>query len=420
MNQLEARSGKIDFGVLFVILALMAIGWLSIFATGYKEGDFNVFDFSHAYGRQSVWIVSSLVLGLMIMVVDVRFLPRMAFPFFVGVLGLLFLVLALGTVISGSRSWIDLGAGVRLQPAEFAKYSAALFFAKYLSVPGVSFENSTHRRNMLLIVMIPAILVFFQGDTGSAIVFGSFILIFYRIGMSGFFVFLVFYIAALFVATLLIKQFLLLIVLLAVFSALIYLSRNKRTEIIRYLLMFFLSAVFIVSVNYIFSDVLKPHQKDRINVLIGKEYDPRGSAFNVNQSLIAIGSGGFEGKGFLQGTQTKYNFVPEQSTDFIFCTIGEEWGFVGSSVTVLLFVFLLIRLVVMAEKQRSDFSKYYIYSVAAIFFVHFLVNIGMTIAIVPVIGIPLPFVSYGGSAMWAFSLMMFTVLKLDMHRNSVL
>jgi rod shape determining protein RodA len=224
----------------------------------------------------------------------------------------------------------------------------------------------------------------------------------------------------LFVATLLIKQFVLLILLLAIFSALIYWSRKKRTEIIRFLLMLFLSTVFIVSVNYIFSDVLKPHQKDRINVLIGKEYDPRGSAFNVNQSLIAIGSGSFDGKGFLQGTQTKYNFVPEQSTDFIFCTIGEEWGFIGSSVTVLLFVFLLIRLIVMAEKQRSEFSKYYIYSIAAIFFVHFLVNIGMTIAVVPVIGIPLPFVSYGGSAMWAFSLMMFTVLKLDMHRNSVL
>ncbi|PKP04085.1 MAG: rod shape-determining protein RodA [Bacteroidetes bacterium HGW-Bacteroidetes-6] len=420
MNQLEARSGKIDFGVLFVILALMAIGWLSIFATSYQEGNFGLFDFSYAYGRQSVWILSSLILGLMIMIVDVRFLPRMSFSVFVGVLGLLLLVLALGTVISGSRSWIDLGAGVRLQPAEFAKYGAALFFAKYLSVPGVSFDNTTHRRNLLLIVLIPALLVFFQGDTGSAIVFGSFILIFYRIGMPGFYVFLVFYIAALFVATLLIKQFVLLLLLLAAFSALIYLSRNKRTEIIRFLLMFFMSAVFIVSVNYIFSEVLKPHQKDRINVLIGKEYNPRGSAFNVNQSLIAIGSGGFEGKGFLQGTQTKYNFVPEQSTDFIFCTVGEEWGFVGSSITVLLFVFVLIRLIILAEKQRSEFSKYYIYSVAAIVFVHFLVNIGMTIAVIPVIGIPLPFVSYGGSAMWAFTLMLFTVLKLNMHRNSVL
>ena len=359
-------------------------------------------------------------MGLAILLIDARFIPRMSFGVYVGVLFLLVLVLVVGTVTSGNRAWIELGAGVKLQPSEFAKYGAALFLAKFLSIPGIKFSNKKNRNAIFMIVLIPMFLVFLQGDTGSAIVFASFLLLFFRIGMPGFFIFLVIYISILFVATLLIKQIVLILILAGIFALLIYFFREKRKEIIRYLVMFFASAIFIVSVNYIFATVLKPHQKDRINVLIGKEYDPKGSAFNVNQSLIAIGSGGFSGKGFLQGTQTKYNFVPEQTTDFIFCTIGEQWGFWGSSVVVLLYVFLLIRLIMMAEKQRSDFSRYYIYAVAGIFFLHFFVNIGMTIALVPVIGIPLPFVSYGGSSLWAFTLMLFTVLKLNLHRNSVL
>ncbi len=420
MSQLESKTGKMDFWVLFIYIALMIIGWLSVFATGYREGPVGFFDFSMAYGRQSVWILTSVVMGLAILLIDARFIPRMSFGVYIGVLALLLLVLVLGTVISGNRAWIELGAGVKLQPSEFAKYGTALFLAKFLSIPGIKFSNKKNRNAIFMIVLIPMFLVFLQGDTGSAIVFGSFLFLFYRIGMPGFYVFLVMYVAALFVATLLIKQIVLILILAGIFSVLIYVYREKRKEIIRYLIMFFASAIFIVSVNYIFGTVLKPHQKDRINVLIGKEYDPKGSAFNVNQSLIAIGSGGFAGKGFLQGTQTKYNFVPEQTTDFIFCTIGEQWGFVGSSIIVLLYVFLLIRLVMMAEKQRSEFSRYYIYSVAGIFFLHFFVNIGMTIALVPVIGIPLPFVSYGGSSLWAFTLMLFTVLKLNLHRNSVL
>ena len=420
MSKLESRTGKMDFWVLFVYFALMIIGWLSIFATCYREGAVNIFDFSMAFGRQSVWILTSVLMGFAILLIDVRFIPRMSFGVYIGVLVLLLLVTVLGTVISGNRAWIELGAGVKLQPSEFAKYGTALFIAKFLSVPGIKFRNKKNRNAIFLIVLIPMFLVFIQGDTGSAIVFGSFLFLFYRIGMPGFYLFLVIHVVVLFVATLLIKQIILISILAGVFSVLIYIYRKKRKEIIRYLIMFFASAIFIVSVNYIFGKVLKPHQKDRINVLIGKEYDPKGSAFNVNQSLIAIGSGGFLGKGFLQGTQTKYNFVPEQTTDFIFCTIGEQWGFVGSTITVLLYVFLMIRLVMMAEKQRSAFSRYYIYSVAGIFYLHFFINIGMTIALVPVIGIPLPFVSYGGSSLWAFTLMLFTALKLNLHRNSVL
>ncbi|MPM26218.1 Peptidoglycan glycosyltransferase MrdB [bioreactor metagenome] len=420
MSQLESKTGKLDVWILLIYICLMIIGWLSVFATGYREGPVGIFDFSMAYGRQTLWIITSVIMGLAILLIDSRVIPRASFGIYIGILVMLLLVLVLGSVISGNRAWIDLGGGVKLQPSEFAKFGTALFISKYLSIPGVRFSNTKNRNTMIGIVLFPILLVMLQKDTGSAIVFASFMLLFYRVGMPGFIIFLVFYTVALFVATLLIKQIVLILVLFGVFALLIYFAREKRQMIIRYLIMFFASAIFIVSVNYIFGRVLQPHQKDRINVLIGKEYDPKGSAFNVNQSLIAIGSGGFSGKGFLQGTQTKYNFVPEQTTDFIFCTIGEQWGFAGSSIVVLLYVFLLIRLIIIAEKQRSEFSRYYIYAVAGIFFMHFFINIGMTIAVVPVIGIPLPLVSYGGSSLWAFTLMLFTVLKLNLHRNSVL
>lgn len=420
MSQLESKTGKIDFLILTIYFALIIIGWFSIFATGYVEGSFSIFDFSTAYGRQTIWIISSVLLGIFVLFVDARVFPRISFGVYISFIVLLFLVLVVGTVISGNRAWIDLGSGIKLQPSEFAKLGTALFLAKYLSIPGVKFSAKKNRNIIFLIVLIPMFLVFMQGDTGSAIVFGSFVFLFYRIGMPGFFIFLIFYVIALFIATLLVKQIILVLFFICIYAVLIYLYRENRKLIIRFLILFFATIAFIISVNYIFSSVLKPHQKDRINVLIGKKYDPKGSAFNVDQSLIAIGSGGFSGKGFLEGTQTKYKFVPEQTTDFIFCTIGEQWGFIGSSIVVLLYVLLLFRLVIIAEKQRSDFSRYYIYSVVGIFFIHFFINIGMTIGLVPVIGIPLPFVSYGGSSLWAFSLMLFVVLKLNLHRNSVL
>jgi rod shape determining protein RodA len=420
MSQLESKTGKIDFLILTIYFALIIIGWFSIFATGYVEGPFNIFSFSTAYGRQTIWIISSALLGIFVLFVDARVFPRISFGVYISFIVLLFLVLVIGTVISGNRAWIDLGSGIKLQPSEFAKFGTALFLAKYLSIPGVKFSAKKNRNIIFLIVLIPMFLVFMQGDTGSAIVFGSFVFLFYRIGMPGFFIFLIFYVIALFIATLLVKQIILVLFFICIYAVLIYLYRENRKLIIRFLILFFATIAFIISVNYIFSSVLKPHQKDRINVLIGKKYDFKGSAFNVDQSLIAIGSGGFSGKGFLEGTQTKYKFVPEQTTDFIFCTIGEQWGFIGSSIVVLLYVLLLFRLVIIAEKQRSDFSRYYIYSVVGIFFIHFFINIGMTIGLVPVIGIPLPFVSYGGSSLWAFSLMLFVVLKLNLHRNSVL
>ena len=420
MNHSSTRPEKLNYWLLFLYMAIVTIGWFSVFATSYKDGAINIFDFSTAYGRQTAWIITSLILGLIIFLLDVRFIPRSAWFLYLFALGMLMLVLVIGVVISGSKGWINLGAGIKLQPAEFAKYTTALFLAKYMSIPGVKFSNAKNRNAMFAIVFIPMLFVFLQHDTGSAIVFVSFIFLFYRAGMPAFYLFLILYVATLFIATLLIKQLALILILVGIFSILIFIYKNYRKKILKFLIMLGASIVFIISVNYIFSNILKPHQKDRINVLIGKEYDPKGSAFNVNQSLIAIGSGGWSGKGFLEGTQTKYNFVPEQTTDFIFCTVGEQWGFLGSSLLIILYVLLLINLVVIAEKQRSDFSRYYIYGVTGIIFMHFFINIGMTLALVPVIGIPLPLVSYGGSSMMAFTLMIFTVLKLDMNRSAVL
>ena len=420
MQNRDVNRYGIDWWVLFTYLALIAIGWINIYSSTYSPEHSSILDINVSYGRQMVWIISSLILAFVILLLDPRVFPRISLPTYVALLLMLLLVLGFGSVISGSRSWIDVGGGVRLQPSEFAKYAVALMVAKYLSTTQVSFEMFKHRRNLILLIFFPTVLILLQGDTGSAIVFGSFVFLFYRVGLKGFYIFLIFWIVMLFVSTLLIKQMILMLILIGIASLVVYFSRNRREDIIRVLLILIMSLFFVISVNYIFEKVLRPHQKDRINVLIGKEYDPRGSAYNVNQSLIAIGSGGFAGKGFLNGTQTKYNFVPEQSTDFIYCTIGEEWGFVGSVTVLLLYLFLLIRLVIIAERQRSDFSTYYAYAILGFFFVHFFVNIGMTIALVPVVGIPLPFLSYGGSSLWAFTIMLFTLLKLDMHRNQVL
>lgn len=420
MQNRDINRYSIDWWVLLTYLALIAIGWLNIYSATYSSEHHSIFDINVSYGRQMIWIISSIGLAFIIMLLDPKVFLRISAPTYSVIIFMLVVVLLLGSVISGSRSWIDVGAGVRLQPSEFAKYATALMVAKYASTSNFSFESWKQQRNLMLIIFFPAAMVLFQGDTGSAVVFGSFIFLFYRLGMKGFFLFLILWAIILFVATLLIKQLILLLILLGFASVFIYISRNRREDIIRILVLFVVSVFFVLSVNYIFDHVLRSHQKDRINVLIGKDYDPHGAAYNVDQSLIAIGSGGFSGKGFLKGTQTKYNFVPEQSTDFIYCTVGEEWGFLGSVTVLLLYLFLLIKLIIIAERQRSDFSTYYAYAIVGFFFIHFFVNIGMTIALVPVIGIPLPFLSYGGSSLWAFTVMLFTLLKLDMHRNQVI
>jgi len=410
---------NIDWTLTILYLVLVLIGWLNIYAAVYNEDHKSILDISQSYGRQMVWIATSLFLGLVILLTDARFFSTFAYVIYGLVILSLVAVLVAGSEVSGSKSWFQIG-GFGLQPAELGKFATNLAIARFFSGQHVSIKEFRTRITPLVLLGIPALLILLQNDTGSALVYSSFILVLYRLGLSGNFllagVFVVF--AAL--STLMVGP-LYVIGLLAVLAGLLFafMKRNRR-NILNLAGLLLLGIAFIYTVEYAFEKVLEPHQKTRINVLLGKEQDLRGAGYNVNQSKIAIGSGGFFGKGYLNGTQTKYNFVPEQSTDFIFCTVGEEWGFLGSMVVIALFLAFLIRIVNLAERQRSDFSRIYGYGVAAILFFHFMINIGMTIGLVPVIGIPLPFFSYGGSSLWAFTILVFIFIKQDANRNALL
>jgi len=351
--------------------------------------------------------------------IDMKFFTSFSYIIYGATILLLLAVLVLGKEVAGSKSWIEIG-GFRLQPAEFAKFATNLALARYLSGININLKKS---KNVILagtILFIPLILILLQNDTGSAIVYVAFILVLYREGFSGNFLILGFVIAVLFVLTLMVGKFLVLGIIAAITFVLFLITQKARKNLLLLFGMFVVIAAFVFSVDYAFENVLQDHQKTRIEVLLGKKTDFHGAGYNVNQSLIAIGSGGFSGKGFLQGTQTKYKFVPEQSTDFIFCTVGEEWGFIGSTLVIVLFMVFLIRLLFVAERQRSAFSRIYGYGVAAIIFFHLAVNIGMTIGLAPVIGIPLPFFSYGGSSLWAFTILLFIFIKLDSNRLELL
>jgi rod shape determining protein RodA len=352
-------------------------------------------------------------------VIDATFFNTFAYLIYGISIFSLIAVLGLGTEIAGSRSWFQFG-GFAIQPAEFAKFATALALAKYLSTFNVSLKKARVKIIASIIIFLPALLVLLQNDTGSALVYAIFILVLFREGLTGNILIIGTLVVILFVITLLIDKLYVLGILLGVAAALFYFMKRNRRNIIVLLSMLIISSGFVFTVDYTFENILEPHHKKRINVLLGKELDLRGAGYNVHQSKIAIGSGGITGKGFLNGTQTKYDFVPEQDTDFIFCTIGEEWGYIGSVVLIILFMALLFRLIKLAERQRSDFSRIYGYGVASIIFFHFTVNIGMTIGLVPVIGIPLPFISYGGSSLWAFTILLFIFIKQDASRLQLL
>lgn len=390
------------------------MGWFNIFAAVYKEGS-AIFDFSLNSGKQFIFIIASFTIASIILMIETKFFTFFSYPIYIFAMLFLVAVLILGTEKGGSKSWFGYG-GIGVQPSEFAKFATALAIAKLFSSLNGKLPSIRTKLLSILIIAIPITLILLQHDTGSALVFASFIFVFYREGLSGkIFVFGI-AIAILFIAALLINELTIIIILSSITLVLIYFLRKRKKEI--FALIGFLAAaiIFIHSVHYVFNNVLKDHQRIRINVLLGKEIDLKGAGYNVNQSKIAIGSGGFWGKGFLKGTQTKYDFVPEQSTDFIFCTIGEEWGFLGSLFVIGLFIWLLIRIVQIAERQRQDFARIYGWSVAAILFFHFTINIGMTIGLVPVIGIPLPFFSYGGSSLWAFTILLFVLIRMDAKR----
>ncbi len=423
MNERNSIIGKIDWLTVLIYLALVIIGWFSIFSAKYDEMHPSIFDLSQVYGKQLIWIGASLLIGFVILLIDAKFFNAFALWIYFFFLASLFVVLVYGKATKGATSWIDLGAGIKFQPSEFAKMGTALALASYLGRLDVDLQKRKSQIIAALLVLAPMALVLLQNDTGSAIVFVSFIFVLYREGFPGTGLVMVGGVTAilLFVLTLVWSQTTMYIILgsLLILTLTYYLITKKK-GIVKMLAVFAFMFVFVFSVDYAFSKVLQEHQRNRILVLLGQLDDPQGVGYNVHQSKIAIGSGGFTGKGFLQGTQTKYDFVPEQHTDFIFCTVGEEGGFMGTAIVVLLYVALLVRIIILAERQRSTFSRVYGYAIAGILFVHVAINIGMAIGLVPVIGIPLPFLSYGGSSMLAFTMMLSIFVKQDANRLNIL
>jgi rod shape determining protein RodA len=405
----------IDRTLVLLYLALVLMGWVSIYAAVYNEEHGSIFDLSQSYGKQMLWIVTSLIIAFLVILTDAKFFNAFAYPIYIGTILLLIVVLFFGKEIAGSKSWFQIGE-FRLQPAEFAKFATNLALAHFLSA--LDFDKRKRKSQIIpvIILIIPALLILMQNDTGSAIVYASLVLVLYRQGMPGSILLLGLAVVILTIMALLFNQLIVISVIGVLLAGFIFFIRRTLRNILTVTAIFIVASLFVLSVDYAFEKVLEDHQKTRINVLLGKQIDLKGAGYNVNQSKIAIGSGGFWGKGFLNGTQTKFNFVPEQSTDFIFCTVGEEWGFAGALVVVLLYLLLCIRIILLAERQRSEFSRIYGYGVASILFFHFFVNIGMTIGLMPVIGIPLPFFSYGGSSLWAFTILLFIFIKQDSNR----
>ncbi len=474
---------NIDWFTVAIYLLLVIAGWFCIYGAVYHFEDASFWDFSFRYGKQLMWIGCSAVIAFMLLMLDSRVYTVFAYPIYVALLLLLLVTIFVAPEIKGSRSWLVLGP-ISLQPAEFAKTATCLAVAKMMSTYGFKVTRLGDFLKVFLIIIVPFAMIILQNETGSALVYGSLLLVLYRKGLPGIYLMLLFFLVVIFIVsirfgevpilaaypdesyglflvmliTLVVQCGFLLIfqkdrkiplhmalfdagvlaisyliyklfhvdfkftyigygVILANFIYLIVVSFQKFMYKYFWIGLFAIISVGISSMSDMAFDKLKPHQQTRIRVTLGMENDPQKAGYNVNQSKIAIGSGGVTGKGFLNGTQTKLKYVPEQDTDFIFCTVGEEHGFVGSFVVMILFLVLMLRLVFLAERQRSLFSQIYGYCVAAIIFFHVSVNIGMVIGLTPVIGIPLPFFSYGGSSLWGFTILLFIFLRLDASRT---
>ncbi len=419
MRRGRHTSADTDWLTVFLYAVLVFFGWLSIYSASSGDEVSSVFDLSERYGKQLLWIALAIVLAISIMIIDAKFFSQFAFAFYIGMMIVLIAVLLFGKTVAGSKSWFQMG-DFAIQPAEFAKFATSLALAKYLSTLNVDMRQLRTRIVSMAILALPAVFILLQNDTGSALVYFSFVLVLFREGMSGAIIVVGIIMAMLFILTLLFGETYIISALALVFLLGWLFYKKFRRQFKLGLAVLALASAFVFSVHYGYENVLAAHQKKRINVLLGIEDDIHGAGYNVNQSKIAIGSGGLSGKGFRQGMLTRNNFVPEQSTDFVFCTVGEEWGFLGSAAVILTFLALLLRLVFLAERQRSKFGRIYGYGVASILFFHFAVNIGMTVGLAPVIGIPLPFFSYGGSSLWAFTILLFIFIKQDANRLSVL
>jgi rod shape determining protein RodA len=415
MNNQRSFFFNVDWVIVLIYLSLCIIGWFNIHAAVFDDAHPSIIDMHTNYGKQFIWIITAIILGGVILLLDSRFFSALA-PVFYGItIFLLVLVLIIGRNVGGNQAWISIGI-FRLQPSEFAKYATCLLLARYLSGVNV---RVTEIKSFLIasaIIIVPMLLIKLQPDDGSTLVFCSLILVLYREGLSGKFLILAGLFIALFIFSLLFKAIYIIGVVLIISGIIIAIFRKNRQMVLTMAAGLVLSVAFILAVPFMYQHIIKEHQRVRIDEWLGRASNLKGAGYNVHQSKIAIGSGKLWGKGYLQGTQTRFSFVPEQSTDFIFCTVGEEWGFAGSVVVVGLYVFLILRIIYLAERQRSPFYRIYGYGVACVIFFHFFINIGLTIGAVPVIGIPLPFVSYGGSSLWSFTFLLFTLIKFDSNR----
>lgn len=419
MSRNDPFSQNIDLLTVALYMGCVLMGWFNVYAAVYSpEAQTSLFDLSTNAGKQLMWIGTTAILVICVLAIHHKFYDSFAYIFYGFMILMLLLVLVAGSNVNGSRSWFKFGA-FSIQPAEFMKVATSLALAKFLDVPGMNINRRNNLLTIAGIIGLPALLIIASNETGSTLVFSAFVIMLYREGLPGWIPLTGIALAALFVLALVFPKlyiFLGLVALAGIF--LLLMPRYNRTTRTFASMAIVIAGmmVFVTGVDFFVNNVLQKHQQNRIKVLVNPNIDPLGVGWNVTQAKIAIGSGRLQGKGFLEGTQTKFDFVPEQSTDFIFCTIGEEHGFLGSAVVIALFLGLLSRLVILAEKQRSKFTRVYGYCVASIFFFHFMVNIGMTIGLMPVIGIPLPFFSYGGSSLWSFSLLLFIFLKLDSRR----
>jgi len=409
---LGSKGTKFDWPTIYIYITLVVIGWVNIYSASYSTTSTAFFDFSQVYVKQLVWISLSLVLIPFILTVEAKFYER--FSSIIYIISLISLVglFFLGKNVNGATSWYFLG-GFSIQPSEFAKAATALALAKYVSDIQTDLKSFKDQIKSLIIVFLPALIIIPQPDPGSALVYVALIFPLYREGLHFIYLLLSFIIAALFVATLAFGTFWVSLGILIIIAIIYFKNYKKKQSIFKYGFIVLACIGFSISVNFIFENVLEQRHRDRFNIVLGKEVDTKSIGYNTNQSEIAIGSGGWTGKGWLQGTQTKGKFVPEQDTDYIFSTVGEEWGFLGSIGVVILFITLIIRLLILAERQKSQYSRIYGYSVSSILFFHFFINIGMVSGLLPTIGIPLPFFSYGGSGLWGFTILLFIFIRLD-------
>ncbi|HBO28358.1 rod shape-determining protein RodA [Leeuwenhoekiella palythoae] len=413
-----ARNARNNFDWLLIViyLALVGIGWVNIYSASIDpSGVSNFFDLSNLYTKQLLFIALSLLLIVFILSLEAKFFERFASVIYVVSIASLLGLFVFGKNISGATSWYAFGS-FSLQPSEFAKAATALALAKYLSDIQTDVKSFTHQFRAFIIIALPALCIVPQPDPGSALVYAAFFFPLYREGLSGIYLITGSITIALFVLTLAFGPVYIIAGIVLIAIILLIKNRKKRFGKRYFYILPIVSILFVLSVNYIFQNVFEQRHRDRFNVVLGKDVDMKSIGYNTYQSEIAIGNGGLTGKGFLKGTQTKGNFVPEQHTDYIFSTVGEEWGFLGSTLVILLFVGLMLRIIILSERQKSQFSRIYGYSIAGILFIHFLVNIGMVTGVFPTVGIPLPFFSYGGSGLWGFTILLFIFIKLDSNR----